>query len=312
MSEISKPININNECKPVTNTAKSHSSSWSIYGSSPGGSIYNSNSPYEYNINVAKCYCNNCGNYDHYFRQCKEPITSMGIIAYRTLPNDKREYLMIRRKNTLGFIEFVLGHYYANDPESIIILFKQMIQTEIDFIGEHKDDFDAIWNYLWNNNPIATYAKFKKEKEHSRFKFKLLNCPTHILTIDYCVGNIKPIWNRPEWGFPKGRRNMKETNLESAIREFEEETSYSMDELIVHDKDELIEIFNGTNGVLYRHIYFVAECFSLKEPSLSESNKHQMNEIGDIKWFSYEEALDHIREYHTQKKEVLKLVDSEY
>ena len=38
---------------------------------------------------------------------------------------------------------------------------------------------------------------------------------------------IKPIYKTPEWGFPKGRRNLYEKDLNCALREFSEETGYS-------------------------------------------------------------------------------------
>jgi 8-oxo-dGTP pyrophosphatase MutT (NUDIX family) len=31
----------------------------------------------------------------------------------------------------------------------------------------------------------------------------------------------------PEWGFPKGRRNYNEKDIDCALREFSEETGYS-------------------------------------------------------------------------------------
>ena len=250
--------------------------------------------------------------YDHYFRQCREPITSIGIITFRLRKDGVREYLLVRRKNTLGFIEFVLGHYDSQDPESIIILFKQMVAEEIEFINKSKQDFNLIWDYLWNSNPISYNSKFKKEKEISKTKFEELNNPDNILTLDYCTKFVSPIWDDPEWGFPKGRRNVKETNIKTAIREFEEETSYSITDLVINQNDEITEIFNGTNGILYRHIYYVAECFSDAEPIISKDNKHQMNEIGDIKWLTLEEALSKIRDYHTQKRDVLKIIDENY
>ena len=56
-------------------------------------------------------YCGNCGKIGHVYRKCLEPITSLGIIVFRKNTEDKFEYLMIRRRNTLGFVEFVRGKY---------------------------------------------------------------------------------------------------------------------------------------------------------------------------------------------------------
>jgi hypothetical protein len=64
-------------------------------------------------------YCNNCGKHGHLYHQCKMPITSIGIIAFRYNKNRQNidntngvlEYLMIRRKDTLGYIDFMRGKY---------------------------------------------------------------------------------------------------------------------------------------------------------------------------------------------------------
>ena len=56
-------------------------------------------------------YCGNCGKIGHVYRKCLEPITSLGVIVFRKNAENKFEYLMIRRRNTLGFVEFVRGKY---------------------------------------------------------------------------------------------------------------------------------------------------------------------------------------------------------
>ena len=35
-----------------------------------------------------KVYCNNCGKFGHYYRQCLEPIISYGIIGFCLLDDD--------------------------------------------------------------------------------------------------------------------------------------------------------------------------------------------------------------------------------
>ena len=59
----------------------------------------------EYTLN--KTYCNNCGNYGHAYKDCRHPILSYGIILY----NDKSEVIMVERKDTLSYIEFMRGKY---------------------------------------------------------------------------------------------------------------------------------------------------------------------------------------------------------
>ena len=50
--------------------------------------------------------CNNCGKQGHMLYHCKLPIISYGIIVFRK-KNEQLEYLMIRRKDTYGYIDFV-------------------------------------------------------------------------------------------------------------------------------------------------------------------------------------------------------------
>ena len=65
-------------------------------------------------------FCNNCGKIGHLFHQCKIPITSIGVIAFRINSiNDTIQYLLIRRKDTLGFIDFLRGKYSLNNKEYI-------------------------------------------------------------------------------------------------------------------------------------------------------------------------------------------------
>ena len=53
-------------------------------------------------------FCNNCGKNGHAFHQCKYPITSIGVILFKYQKNNIK-YLMIRRKDTLGYVDFMRG-----------------------------------------------------------------------------------------------------------------------------------------------------------------------------------------------------------
>ena len=58
-------------------------------------------------------YCNNCGKCGHLYHHCKLPITSIGIVVFR-VNNKIPEFLMIRRKDSLGHIDFMRGKYSLN------------------------------------------------------------------------------------------------------------------------------------------------------------------------------------------------------
>ena len=128
------------------------------------------------------------------------------------------------------------------------------------------------------------------------------DCRTVPWNLDFYVKNIKPKWKKPEWGFPKGRRDKhNEENLSCACREFEEETGYKKTDYSVLNRIESIEEkMMGTNGIKYKHIYYLAINNSNKDHISSD---YDIYEIGDIKWFTYNEAMLHIRPYHVEKKE---------
>lgn len=74
-------------------------------------------------------YCNNCGKPGHTFHQCKGPITSIGIIAFRIVDGEY-QYLMIRRRDTLGYIDFMRGKYSVSNRPYILNMLKQMTRQE--------------------------------------------------------------------------------------------------------------------------------------------------------------------------------------
>jgi hypothetical protein len=91
------------------------------------------------NINT----CNNCGKQGHSFHQCKLPVTSYGIIVFRSSENGL-QFLMIRRKDSFGYIDFIRGKYspyniyqIQNIVNEMSILEKQKILTE---------PFNKLWN----------------------------------------------------------------------------------------------------------------------------------------------------------------------
>ena len=74
-------------------------------------------------------YCNNCGKKSHIYKECLLPKISLGIKLY-TYIDKVLHYLLVRRKDTIGYIEFLRGKYIKNDIEYIQTLFNQMTNQE--------------------------------------------------------------------------------------------------------------------------------------------------------------------------------------
>ena len=73
--------------------------------------------------------CNNCGKQGHSFHNCKLPITSYGIILF-TPSSQGLKFLMIRRKDSFGYIDFIRGKYSPYNVEQLQNTIDEMSNTE--------------------------------------------------------------------------------------------------------------------------------------------------------------------------------------
>lgn len=254
-------------------------------------------------------YCGNCGKIGHVYRKCLEPITSLGIIVFRKNKEDNFEYLMIRRRNTLGFVEFVRGKYNFTNYKYLYQIFSIMTNSERSFIVNN--DFDALWGLLWLNKHSKQY---QNEYNNSKRKFNMLKEGIEIFDKKITLKSINDdsikLYENPEWGFPKGRRNLKERDRECAVREFSEETGLTAEDYIIQEKiPTFCETFTGTNNIRYKHIYYIARWNSEKDVKVDPNNFSQMSEISDIRWFNVKDSVESIRTYNKEKRDMIKSIE---
>lgn len=385
-------------------------------------------------------YCNNCGKNGHMFHQCKSPITSYGIIAFREHPESfAREYLMICRKDTLGFVDFMRGKYSIYNKEYISNMIKQMTNDEK--MRLITDSFSKLWDDLWgtvastsassrcqyiftglsggdfrtiptaeqercniavqdprpdnvkflqrnqsefisevdgverltgpirvntrtlpegrcesvgvriltaqepqasegvssqvNTNTNANIEEctrfmcdilpsvrkysgnmsdrdpYKAEEHTSKSKFESLKSGVYTkndyYNLEELIRTTDCKWAEAEWGFPKGRRNYQEKDIDCAIREFCEETGYNMNKMIpLKNIQPFEEIFTGSNYKSYKHKYYVT--YMKYEDTLS-SRDLQVSEVSESKWMSFKECDAAIRDYNVEKKRLLAAVE---
>ena len=248
-------------------------------------------------------YCNNCGKKGHLYNQCKAPITSSGIVAFR-IYNNEIQFLMIRRKDTLGFIDFIRGKYSIHNKDYIKNMVLQMTMKERDMLKTMT--FQDLWINVWGNNCIS--SQYKNEENVSREKFNLLKKGIEKRNDFYTIETIinecsSTVWEEQEWGFPKGRRNFQEKDYDCAIREFTEETGYVKKNIyFIKNIFPFEEIFTGSNYKSYKHKYFVAY---MKTENTLNTNKYQRSEVGKMEWKSYAECISTIRTYNLEKKNIL-------
>lgn len=217
---------------------------------------------------------------------------------------DQIKFLMVSRKFSIGFIEFIRGKYDLNNISELSNLFFQMTKEEISKI--RKKNYKLLVNEFNGNNINPKYAN---EYELSEIKFnQLVTQPSdednYFRNLDYYLNDIETKWQTQEWGFPKGRKDKyNEDIFDCAIREFKEETGYQDHNFTVLDYiNPLEELIIGTNQIKYKHIYYIS--IDNKNTVLSEL-EYDNNEIGQLNWFNLNEALELVRNYHHDKKTIL-------
>jgi len=252
-------------------------------------------------------FCNNCGKNGHLFHQCKLPITSNGIILIDNNNGDNIKYLMIRRKDTLGYIDFIRGRYPANNINYIMNIINEMTETEKERITNH--DFDTLWIKLWSGNGIGlnNFSEQKQSKDKFENLQKGICINKEIYTIFDLINSSTNKWTEPEWGFPKGRRNFNEKDLDCGIREFEEESGLSRNDIdIIENILPIEETFSGSNYKSYKHKYYLA---ILKNKNINIEN-FQKTEVSKIEFKSFDDAIKSIRPYNLEKIDIIKRINN--
>ncbi len=240
--------------------------------------------------------CINCGNSRHIYKNCKSPITSSGVINI----NEEGQILMICRKKTLGYVDFIRGKYSVYNVEQLKnLLFEMTVKEKTDILSK---SFNDLWTDLWIS-PLDG----GNEETVSREKFTLIkqgNPEKNIIKLEQLIQECPSSWEEPEWGFPKGRRNPYENDFVCALREYEEETGYDKRDLVmIKNILPYEEIFTGSNYKSYKHKYFIA-----KSTHSLQRHPFQESEVSDLKWFTFDEAIQKIRPYNIERINIIQLL----
>jgi len=267
-----------------------------------------------YSPNNRTLHCTNCGQTGHIFRNCLSPVTSYGIIAVRytdpslsqflfsnqitpPLQNDNIQFLLIQRKDSLAYIEFIRGKYNYQDDSYISNLLLNMTQSE-----QHRlltKSFDQLWLDIWGESSNLKSHKNNYDISEKRF-LQLLP------KLSELIKNNPSKWIEPEWGFPKGRRNPHESDIQCAIREFQEETGLKRSDFnVIQNTQSISETFFGSNHIHYCHKYYISICHPNTEVHLNLNNPLMAREIGNIQWFTLDQAISKIRPDNVEKREIL-------
>jgi 8-oxo-dGTP pyrophosphatase MutT (NUDIX family) len=269
--------------------------------------------------------CTNCGGQGHTFRQCIAPVTSYGVIMVRPqegfdiasalsknpglvtgMENQQLEFLLIQRRDSLGFIELMRGRYKVNDIDYIRLHMNGITVVEREKYCE--GPFEVLWNGMWGLDHSHLY---KNEYETAKAKWEqiyrgVVDSSGRVWTSQDIAATCGVAHLTPEWGFPKGRRDSQESDYVCAMREMFEETGVRESDVIpIQNLEPLVESFFGSNHVHYCHKYFLVWVPHTIHIQFDKENDHMRKEIGDLRWVSVEDGLNLIRPQNVEKREVL-------
>lgn len=274
--------------------------------------------------------CSNCGSSGHTFRICVEPVSSYGVLVFRWvsrsdiwtqssefckdngspigLMNCVPQILMIQRKDSLGFMDIMRGKYKVNEPDYIKKQLRGMTINERQKLLE--DEFESIWQDLWGSD-MESSQRYKNDRLQSKQKLLELREGIELPTGErYTLADLlrqePSLYQTPEWGFPKGRRDPYESDLTCAYRELAEETSIVEDELWkATNIAPFIEQFYGSNNIHYRHSYYLAQYVGQRTIAFNALNSEMTREIGNLQWMNLDEALVLLRPENVEKRGIL-------
>jgi hypothetical protein len=212
------------------------------------------------------------------------------------------QIILIKKPVTYYYCEFILGHYKRKDEIHLKKLFNNMTYHEKCDILSLK--FNVMWYRIYKTDPekinidnISKYYYKKKTKFETNFLYD------NGKKLKQLISESRNA--ETQWEVPKGRKlnncnytrnkddtrykdetRYKEDNVNTAIREFTEETLISSNKynILWHVKP-YIETYSDF-GVTYQNIYYFAKAVGEWNPSIKFSNNQQISEVSSIKWCS--------------------------
>lgn len=229
-----------------------------------------------------------------YFRRWKkkEPISSFGLLIFHRTADGEIYFLLQQRRDTFEYMDFIRGMW--RQESQLSALFTLMSAEERLRVRNYT--FQELWDDLFI---IKTSKIYSDLLPRARRKYDVV----HSL-IPNILDTTRSHTSDPPWGFPKGKKNhYKESEVECAVRETEEETRIDSARIKVYEDCRFSEQFQGTNGKAYATHYYLAEIGNLGLPDRIETpdciRKTSLSEEAEcIMWVSYDDArayLNHRR-----------------
>jgi len=226
----------------------------------------------------------------------RPPAVSIGIVPF-SRRGERLEFLMVRRRNTVGFMDLVRGKYEPEHPEHVARLVDVMTMDEKEAIASW--DFAALWEKAWGRGYQGDTVPGHTSLAALR---RGVSVRGTLVTIAGLIAGSPTTWTEPEWEFPKGRKHALEKDSECASRECAEETGLPPSAFeMVSNAVPLEEVFTGSNLRSYKYKYYLAYVANTTYPL----DSFQRSEIGAVAWMTPEDCVTAVRPYHAERRELI-------
>lgn len=214
-------------------------------------------------------------------------VISYGIAcARRNNDTGNYEVLMIKKRATYAFIDFLRGRYDPMRHYDLEFMFNEMTINEKILI--RCKNFSTLWMYCLGKEPTKNsdknmYAKSLRkftqlcEYKDGAFLMELLNKSSNSELL---------------WEIPKGRIGKNEVPLDSAVREFEEETGIKKNAYQLLFNEGTIEYTFSDGGVRYKYIYYLAIMNQAHHPRYDFNNEHMLIEVSELRFLPANAVLE--------------------
>ena len=211
---------------------------------------------------------------------------SLGIACCQ-LNGRRPEILLVRKRFTYAFNQFIHGKYNSSNNEELISLFSGMTLDEK--IDINSLNFMQMWYRVWLNSPRPTLT-FTSAKHKFEKVFATDDGPVRLRRLLACAAHSQRVWE-----IPKGRRkNKAEADIHCAVREFGEETGIEKKEYsLIPGAQRRYSYIDG--GVRYTVTYYFALARHTIIPRVHFGAQGQIDEVAEARWMNIDEirAVDY-------------------
>lgn len=244
-------------------------------------------------------------------KRTRRVVTSYGLVCHRLrIDFDVREvypeFLVIQRKDTISFVEFIRGKYNPDNLGYVRTLLSTMTQEEKERLASQP--FTRLWNSFWGSWKRDPQCGCESSFQGAQNAYSRLVNVCGARGLRGLVASVDEAASEQEWSFPKGRKMPLETDVSCAMREFQEETGFAPAHVHLFDVPPYEEVFEGGNGILYRHVYFLSRLVDMRNcpPLVPPHGSVRARETRHMQWFDFNDICGKFDKAPTRVQVILK------